>query len=365
MAKARMKIMKRFDAEQWMTEYEHRCQYNLADTSLQALSLKELAGELEDLLLDYGAIDGTQDVKEAILSLYESGSPFHILPSIGCSQANFLVLKALLKPGDRMICFRPDYEQYEQIAADLGVDVNWIDLDDDGSIRNKGQAEKLLENDFKVIMGSFPNNPAGFVMPAHDLDWLIKQARKKDAWVVFDEVYRLDTPSISDLYEKGVSTSSLSKVYRAPGLRFGWIKADPELIEQIRLLKDYYFISTGLLSDRLALLLLQNKEELKKKAEIQLKENKHALQKWLKEHPDFSAEMGCGNSVMLRIPETDDVSWAERMANDHSVLFVPGSFYHSPGTVRLGLGIAADTFKENLKAFTKALEKEKEEPADS
>ena len=48
--------------------------------------------------------------------------------------------------------------------------------------------------------------------------------------VLCDEVYRgVDqdgdgfTASIADLYEKGISTGSMSKTYSLAGLRLGWI----------------------------------------------------------------------------------------------------------------------------------------------
>ena len=39
--------------------------------------------------------------------------------------------------------------------------------------------------------------------------------------------------AISDLYDKGISTASLSKVTSFAGLRLGWVKANYEVIKLI------------------------------------------------------------------------------------------------------------------------------------
>lgn len=58
---------------------------------------------------------------------------------------------------------------------------------------------------------------------------IVEIARSADAWILCDEVYRHLSqedgwcPSIVDLYEKGISVSSMSKVFSLAGLRLGWI----------------------------------------------------------------------------------------------------------------------------------------------
>ena len=61
------------------------------------------------------------------------------------------------------------------------------------------------------------------------MEQIISIARQVDAYILCDEVYRHLTQtdiwcdSIADLYEKGISVSSMSKVFSLAGLRLGWI----------------------------------------------------------------------------------------------------------------------------------------------
>ena len=63
--------LQRFEVESYMTLHENNCRYNLADTVAKSLTLKELLAydkkdSLEDLMnlsLDYGAIEGSHELK--------------------------------------------------------------------------------------------------------------------------------------------------------------------------------------------------------------------------------------------------------------------------------------------------------------
>ena len=62
-------------------------------------------------------------------------------------------------------------------------------------------------------------------------------------------------PSIVDLYEKGISVSSMSKVFSLAGIRLGWIASrDPEVLERCLIHRDYDLISCGLLDETVAAL---------------------------------------------------------------------------------------------------------------
>ena len=66
--------LQRFEVESYMTLHENNCRYNLADTVAKSLTLKELLAydkkdSLEDLMnlsLDYGAIEGSHELKKGI-----------------------------------------------------------------------------------------------------------------------------------------------------------------------------------------------------------------------------------------------------------------------------------------------------------
>ena len=94
--------LQRFEVESYMTLHENNCRYNLADTCAKPLTLKELLafekkdslGDLMNLSLDYGVIEGSHALKKGILDLYQSGDDEEIAICHGGVNANELVPSA-------------------------------------------------------------------------------------------------------------------------------------------------------------------------------------------------------------------------------------------------------------------------------
>ena len=100
-----------FKVETWMTDHENDCQYNLTETCVSSLTLSELqqfvseniSDQIMSMKMDYGPIVGSQRLKKAILSLYETGDESHITITHGAINANELVMMSLLEAGDHVI----------------------------------------------------------------------------------------------------------------------------------------------------------------------------------------------------------------------------------------------------------------------
>ena len=87
------------------------------------------------------------------------------------------------------------------------------------------------------------------------------------AYILCDEVYRNLTQqdgynySIVDLYKKGISTSSFSKVFSLAGIRLGWgATHDQKLMKQFLSHRDYSTISCGVIDEMIGTYVLQHKD---------------------------------------------------------------------------------------------------------
>ena len=246
-----------FKVEQWMNDYENDAIYNMTDTCVKALTLKELLDcedfDFNELTLDYGQITGDVELKKEILSLYASGTIDNITTAQGCLQANELVMNTLLEKGDEVICVVPGYQQFVDIPKSIGCKVRLIELDEyDWQVGVK-KFRKMMNTSTKMIILNNPSNPTGTEYSIDFLNVLIEVCKPYGTYILCDEVYRglNQEVSISDIYENGISTSSLSKVFSLAGLRLGWIKANEYVIHQINVRRDYSMISTGPLVDKL------------------------------------------------------------------------------------------------------------------
>ena len=110
-----------------------------------------------NLSLDYGAIEGSHELKKGILSLYQSGDDEEIAICHGGVNANELVLMTLLSTNDHILSFLPTYQQLYSFPESLGVEVDFIHLKEENEW--KINFEELEKNNlFEFTKQSYRNN---------------------------------------------------------------------------------------------------------------------------------------------------------------------------------------------------------------
>lgn len=231
--------IKPFAVEEWMNAYEEGARYNIAETCVNSVSLDELFSLtgadkkrfLKDLCsrrLTYGHIFGAPQFKEGICRLYRTVSPEDVVTTHGAAGANHHVFYSLVEPGDRVISIMPTYQQLYSIPEAYGADLQLLTLREENDfLPDLEELRALVNEKTRLICINNPNNPTGALMSEELLRSIAEIARSVGAYVMCDEVYRHLTqkdewcPSIADLYEKGISVSSMSKVFSLAGIRLG------------------------------------------------------------------------------------------------------------------------------------------------
>lgn len=251
-----MKI-KDFGVEMWMNAYENDCTYNLAETCVESLTVEQLlelggcreqaVADILGMKLTYGAIEGSPRLRTLIAGLYEKQTPENVITAHGAIGANHLVIEALSGPGDEVVSVLPTYQQHYSIPEALGAEVHILPLRSGNAfLPDLDELRGMVNKNTKLICINNPNNPTGALMEREFLQEVAGIARSVDAWLLCDEVYRgLNhegepfTASVADLYEKGISTGSMSKTFSLAGLRLGWIAGPKALLEQVSRHRDY------------------------------------------------------------------------------------------------------------------------------
>lgn len=351
-------MLSEFAAEQWMTRYETLAKVNMTETSCDALRLEELEalepGLFSELVLDYGPITGSDELKRQILAMYETGGPENITTAAGCVNASQHVMDELIEPEDSVMVFTPGYQQFAGYAASLGAQVTELPLDPANWQADLDALEEAAEHrGLDLLILNLPGNPTGTILTEEQLERVIRIAETHDAWILCDEVYRgIGTvmPSVSDRYEKGIATGSLSKALACPGIRIGWVKGPGALIDRLNIRRDYTFIGAGPLNDRMAAAVLRHREAVLARNNAIVEQNTAALRAWLQDNPSYSCVIPeAGSVALLRLPEgVDDEDFALQLMEEAGLFFVPGRFFGAPGTLRLGLGRPPEVFMKGL-----------------
>jgi len=366
-------IIKDFAVEMYMNEFEDHCEYNLAETCVSSMTLNELLeltgdkikvmGELLSSRLTYGHITGSPDFKEGIAGLYEKVKPENILTTHGAIGANALVFSALVEPGDQVVSVSPTYQQLYSIPEALGAYVKKLPLNMDNEFLPSLETLKSYMNDsVKLVCINNPNNPSGALMDKAYLTSIIDIVRPFGAYILCDEVYRglthegpHMTESIADLYEKGISTSSMSKVFSLAGLRIGWVAAPKEVIEQISKHRDYNTISCGVIDDYLAAVALKNKDKIFERNLAIVRNNVAILDKWVGADPNFSyVKPKSGTTAFVKLNfDMPSREFCLKLLKSTGVLILPGSAMHLEGFFRIGYAFEARQLEIGLEKITK------------
>lgn len=363
-----MKI-KTFKVEQWMNENENDAKYNLAETCIDSLTLRELfqlAGKnpeeymasLVDTRMTYSHIMGSPSLLKGIASLYRNIKPEQIIPTHGAIGANHQVLVTLLDSKDSMISVSPTYQQHYSIPESIGAEVNILQLHSENNfLPDLTLLRSLVKQNTTLITINNPNNPSGALIPEEMLKEIVEIAKSVNAYVLSDEVYRGVSedknymPSIVDLYEKGISVGSMSKAFSLAGLRMGWIVSqDKELIELCSERRDYDTISCGVLDDMIASLALENKDAIiNRNREIVIK-NRKILDQWVNSDSHVSyVKPQAGNTALVYydvdMPSTE---FCTKLLKETGVFFTPGECFDLEYCFRIGYAFDSTTLSEGL-----------------
>ena len=370
-----MKI-KTFKVERWMNEYEDDAVYNLGETCIDSLKIGELltlCGEdpdtflkgLKDTRLTYSHIFGSPEYLAGVAGLYENLKPGNVIPTHGAVGANNQVITTLIEATDNMVCVMPTYQQHYSIPESIGAEVRILQLRPENNfLPDIEELKTLVDKNTKMITLNNPDNPTGSWIPKKEMEAMVEIARSVDAYILCDEVYRGISEdgsymhSIVDLYEKGISVGSMSKIFSLAGLRMGWIATrDNDVIHQIHERRDYDTISCGVLDDMLASMALANKEKIfERNREILLK-NREILDQWVKETEGVHYVKPVAGTTALVYYDKDIPSYdlCVRLIREKGLLFTPGECFEMEGCVRIGYAFDSKLLRQGLDKFSEFL----------
>jgi 2-aminoadipate transaminase len=209
-------------------------------------------------LLQYGSTDGYLPLKVYLQTrLRRDGIPVEldeILVTHGCQQSLDLLRRALISPGDTVVCENPTYTGLWNVFESPGVRLIGVPVGAEGL--DLDALEGLLEQTRVKLIFCSPNfqNPTGYTMPLAARKRLLELALRFQVPIVEDDVYGAlryrgrQVPPLKALDTTGlvIYLNSFSKV-GFPGLRVGWIVASRQVIARLRWAKQRADLHTNLL----------------------------------------------------------------------------------------------------------------------
>jgi len=189
-------------------------------------------------VLGYGHSAGLWSYREALTRYYErcgiEVAKEQILVTTGGSEALLFTMMAILDPGDEVLVPEPFYTNYLGFAIQCSAKVVPLTCHAEEGFRLPAVEafERGITDRTRAVMLNNPSNPTGYVASVEEVDALGELCKRRDLFLVSDEVYRefvwdgLETKSVLNvpgLDDQAILIDSVSKRYSACGARVGCI----------------------------------------------------------------------------------------------------------------------------------------------
>lgn len=281
--------------------------------------------------------------------------PDDVLITAGAAEANYLAIMQLLAPDDEIVIETPGWPQAEVLAKAVGSKIRHIvRRDDDGWRFPMERLAELVNERTKIIFVTNPNNPTGQRFSEDDLMALVEQAKRVGAWLIVDEVYAglewegSRSSSIAGMYEKGITTGSVSKALGLQGLRTGWlICRNREFVMDAIILRENSSEIMNIMGEVIAEVAMRPERYRAaiNKARSDGLANLAQLDAFVGEEPRLSwVRPSAGLIGLARIEaRIDGDAFAKRLlADPYRTFLLPGSAYGQPQHIRIGVGGGAE-----------------------
>lgn len=165
----------------------------------------------------------------------------------GGQEALFLMVLAVLSPGDELIVPEPNYNTYaDSLAFAGGVKVEVQTYAEDDFRADPADVRAAITDKTRALLLVSPNNPAASVISPADMGEMLEIAITNDLMILADDIYDLfvydnfehvSPASLPGGKERALTLNALSKAYSMTGWRLGWIVGPADLMARVRELK--------------------------------------------------------------------------------------------------------------------------------
>lgn len=339
--------------------------FDVEDFKRAFLNRFSLEGEK---LLNYGYAQGYKPLLDYLLHYMENKGVNTegkgILITNGFTEGFDIVLSALAKPGDHILCENPTHNTAIKIMKLHGQKIIGIDMEEDGI--NLAKLENALA-DNPISMGFLIpsyHNPTGIVMSPEKRVEVLKIFAHHEVPIIedgFNEELKYSGSHLSPLAalcgtgNSIVYIGSLSKVL-FPGLRIGWILGDKELISKLESIKRSRNIHTSFLDQAVLYeyLVTGNLEKYLKKARKTYREKYDFAMACARKYIPCKKILGEGG-LHIFIELKDNINAREVLDKcfERNVIFMPGDIFYTDesGINTFRLGFARSTFGDIKEGF--------------
>ena len=329
----------------------------------------------------YTSVDGTTDLKEAIISKFKKENNLHykideVIVSAGCKQSIFNLLQVLIQEGDEVIIPQPYWVSYSDMVIYSGGTPIMLhtSYDENFDIRPT-EFEDLISDKTKLFMLNSPNNPSGKYFDSILLRKLGDILSKyQNIFISSDDIYehihwnKEKFHNIinvcPELKERVIVLNGVSKAYSMTGWRIGYAAGNRDIIKKMKTLQSQSTSCASSISQAAACAALTQEckemdlmnSEYKKRHDFVVEQLNTIDGVICKEtdgtfylFPSFKEYIAKNESI------SNDAELAHHMLNVAKVAVVPGSAFGQEGHIRISIAIDMESLKEAMRRIISVL----------
>lgn len=273
-----------------------------------------------------------------------------IIVTPGTSAGIFLSLAAILDPDDEVIIPDPYFVEYPELVKFLDAKAHFLSTYPDFQI-DPQNLKKLITKKTKAVILNSPNNPTGAVYPKELLQQIAQVAKEHNLIIISDEIYEkfiydgMKHFSIGSVYPQTITIGGLSKSGGMPGWRLAWATGPGEIIEKMKQLQQYTFVSAPTLVQYGAIAAFAPSTTIK-----DYQERRDIIFNLLSKRFNIVKPKGAFY-IMVEVGDAD--KFAE-WALSKNVLLIPGSTFSQKNThARLSYAVSKEDLEKGATILTK------------
>ena len=291
-----------------------------------------------------GILQVRQALVEKLKELYgvEYDAPNETMLTVGVSEALYLVMMALLNPGDEVIIPTPCFVSYQAEVELAGGVVREIPCYLENNFElNVDDLKKAITPRTKVIFIGYPSNPTGAVASRETLLEIAKLADKHNLIVISDEIYdrlvygvkHVCFAALPGMKERTVTLGGFSKAYAMTGWRIGYACAPADIINGMNRVHQYTIMCAPVTAQLAAMEALKNGEKYVQDMVAEYDRRRKLIVGGLNKIGLTTFEPKGAFYAFPKVSATglDDTTFAERLLYEEKVAVVPGSAFGAGG----------------------------------
>ncbi|WP_170424584.1 pyridoxal phosphate-dependent aminotransferase [Ruegeria arenilitoris] len=210
-------------------------------TILEAMDLSARQGNT-----GYAVVPGNDLLRDTVAARVQArtGVPTsrnNVLITPGGQSALFAAHVAVCDPGDVGLYLDPYYATYPGTIRGAGATARAIQTSAADAFQPRAEDIDAAADGAVSLLINTPNNPTGVVYSLQTLEGIAEVCRKRDLWLISDEVYdtqvwdgeHISPRTLPEMADRTLVVGSMSKSHAMTGSRCGWVVGPEEVIAHL------------------------------------------------------------------------------------------------------------------------------------